>query len=146
MFPPDIWKFEIAPYLDYNSRIELSRSLPPGYRLKPRKFTKEEIISHSSSSVYETLRTRIQKIVEIKERQDKINFVNGIFKLILTPLFYNILSVEQFRDVLQIKCIEYKIDIERSDDYDEFYDTLTTLLGKIRTYDYSLKPNPICII
>ena len=62
MFPPDIWQFEIGPYLDYNSRIELSRLLPPEYRLKPRKFTKEEIISHSSSSVYETLRTRIQKV------------------------------------------------------------------------------------
>ena len=81
MFPPDIWQFEIAPYLDYNSRIELSRLLPPEYRLKPRKFTKEEIISHSSTSVYETLRTRLQNIVEIKERQDKINFVNEIYIL-----------------------------------------------------------------
>jgi hypothetical protein len=111
MFPCEIWKHEISSYLDTESRINLSRILKYDCRPIPRKITQEKITKHFAQSTCSALKSKLQKIIDIKKRSDKIVFIMEYFNLIQKkPIFCTILSEEAIREILLEKCEQYRLD------------------------------------
>ena len=134
----DLWKYEIYPYLDYETRINLNRCLHPLSRGK-KSFTKLQIKQHAVKSVTEALRTRTNKINNIISTSDKVREIKKLFTLLGTPRFQEVFHMETLRSVTMNKCSDF---YNYSPELDEIIDELRLIIS---TYSGNIHSCPISV-
>lgn len=104
--PYELWKYEIYPLLDYESRINLNLVLPPEARGRKR-FNKRQIHCHGIYCIYTRLEETLTKLHELQNFAQRVKTIVKLFRLILNPFFQPILYSKTFRKVLVEKCDEF---------------------------------------
>jgi hypothetical protein len=137
--PSELWKYEIYPYLDYDSRLNLNLVLDPetrGYK----RINPERIRSHSAHSVYINMRDKIAALVfEDMELDVRILKIKTTFKLFLNPLFQPLFQIKSLREMTLQKCKEFSsASILSPEDREEFIDLEKRLKEKIALFQDNL--------
>jgi hypothetical protein len=104
--PYELWKYEIYPLLDYDSRINLNLVLPPEARGR-KKFKKLQIHSHGIYCIYSHLTETLDKLHDLDDITQRVNMIMKLFRLLLSPFFKPILNSKTFRTVVVEKCNEF---------------------------------------
>ena len=98
--PLDIIRVYIFPCLDYESRIELNRCLPPWDRLS-KKMDRASVERHDRITTTATVKTYIHKLEWIWTPNDRYKLFTKMFALFFKPRYLNLVKHERdFRTVL----------------------------------------------
>jgi hypothetical protein len=129
---PDIWKYEIYPLLDYDSRLNLNLVLYPDSR-GSKKINSELIKAHAIHSVYATIRDKIAQLVyEDMEFSLRVIKIKTIFNLFLNPLFQPLFQIKSLREMTRQKCKEFSsATILSPEDKEEFIELEKNLQQKM---------------
>jgi hypothetical protein len=113
--PEDIWKYEIYPFLDYDSRINLNQILPPTAR-GSKKLSKNALKQHGSSMTTRDITRRVIKLNNLEFGWIKTVWIIDFFTFIRKPLFQHVFHFIDFRKQFLKKCREFhncaEIDIQ----------------------------------
>jgi len=136
--PDDIWKHKIYQYLDYDSRINLNRVMPPQIRGKKR-FTKIQIQKHASFAAAQTLAKIITRINLIQyNNRYKYTQIKKVFRLMTNPLFQQVFHIIDIREIVSIKCWELSQE-DTNHDKDRLNELLQKTLRIIRSYSTKIE-------
>lgn len=105
--PEDIWKHEIYPLLDYDSRINLNQILPPAAR-GSKKLCKLSLKRHAASMCTADITRRIIKLNNLEAGWTKTVWIIDFFTFIRKPLFQHVFIFKDIRRQFLRKCREFK--------------------------------------
>jgi hypothetical protein len=103
----DIWQYEILPYLDWKSRIDLNTVLEPTTR-STKKFTKNDIENHDMITCIEHY-TNLMKdncnmmYNEPLSAEKNYIYINKLLDNVISIRWRNILKFESCRKMMKIK-------------------------------------------
>lgn len=142
--PIELWKHEIYPSLDYDSRINLNRSLPPEMRGN-KKFSAKQIRGHSVFAVYHEVFTKLSSIVfEPLDEYRRVEKIKDLFRLFLKPLFEPILYITPLREQLLKKCDDFYessiLDLDDRQELNELCNTVKQKLAGFKNATYDSAP------
>lgn len=115
----DLWKYEISPYLDYETRINLNRVLPfegRGFKKIPQKLLK----GHAAKACYSTVSKYVfacsDFLYNSESEEEKAEQIIILFNKFLEPQILPIFYLEQMREKALDKCNEfYNLEIISED-------------------------------
>ena len=87
--PLDVIREYIFPRLDYESRIELNRCLPPWDRLS-KKMDRASVETHDRLATTDTVKKHLQKLEWIWTPTDRYKLMIKMFSLFFKPRYKNI--------------------------------------------------------
>jgi hypothetical protein len=107
--PLDVIRVYIFPKLDYESRIQLNRCLPPCDRLS-KKMDHASVERHDTLTTTETVREYLLKLSYIMTPNDRYKLAIKMFALFFKPRYLNLVRHNNnFRSVLLEKLDSLKI-------------------------------------
>lgn len=113
--PEDVWKHEIYPLLDYDSRINLNQILPPAAR-GSKKLCKLSVKRHAASMCVVDITRKIIRLNNLESGWTKTVWIIDFFTFMRKPLFQQLFNFKDFRRQFLRKCREFKnckeIDIQ----------------------------------
>ena len=84
--PMDVIRYELFPFLDFESRINLNQCLPPQDRVS-KKFDKAFIEAHQRDIYISMIRVYLYQIDEISAYDKKFKTISKMLKLLQTPAY-----------------------------------------------------------
>ena len=82
--PVDVYRWELLPYLDWSSRLNLNLAMPKNCRIVER-FTKEELIGHEVAVLITLVKGRFDKLDREYHRNRQAQKLIDIFNLFTKP-------------------------------------------------------------
>ena len=100
LLPVDVYRWELLPYLDWSSRLNLNLAMPKNCRIVER-FTREELIGHEVTVLITLVKGRFNKLDEEYDRDRQAQKMIDIFNLFTLPRSkILIIHYKNFREAL----------------------------------------------
>jgi hypothetical protein len=145
--PDDVWKYEIYPLLDYNSKINLNQILPPAAR-GSKKLCKNALKRHAASMSVADITRRITYLNNLEFGWKKTILIIDFFTFMRKPLFQHVFNFKDFRIQFLQKCRDFRNCKEIDIQHEKLLNRQIYMLRKIiRSYtgDFNKGKRFICV-
>jgi len=106
--PLDVIRYELFPFLDFESRVNLNQCLPPRDRV-PKKFDKAFLEAHERDICISMIRSYLTSIEDMPSGDKKFKRIKKMYKLMQTPTYMSFINKHaSFRAAVVNKVIEMR--------------------------------------